>query len=138
MPWNTQVRLIADSSLKTQGLAGEKLAHDIHESEKTMSIEDEELSNKVILEVGSGRGDMTRTLVNLLAGMPTAQLIVTDISDTFFHQLRAEFQGKNVQTTFICTGAQELKGVANHSVDFLVCNYALCAVNSQAGLAALA
>jgi SAM-dependent methyltransferase len=102
------------------------------------NIENEDLSSKVILEVGSGRGDTTRKLVDLLTGRPNAQLIVTDVSDRFFQQLRAEFQSKDVQISFIPTGAQELKGIKNGSIDFLVCNYTLCAVNSQAGLAMLA
>jgi ubiquinone/menaquinone biosynthesis C-methylase UbiE len=103
-----------------------------------MNIEDEDLTNKLILEVGSGRGDTTRKLVDLLEGKPDAQLIVTDISDTFFQKLRNEFQTRNVPIQFICTGAHELQGILHHSVDFLICNYTLCAVNSQAGLIALA
>lgn len=103
-----------------------------------MKIEDEDLTNKLILEVGSGRGDTTRKLVHLLDGKPNAQMIVTDISDQYFPQLRNEFQARNVQIKFICTAAQELQEILNHSVDFLVCNYTLCAVNSQAGLIAMA
>jgi 16S rRNA A1518/A1519 N6-dimethyltransferase RsmA/KsgA/DIM1 with predicted DNA glycosylase/AP lyase activity len=49
-----------------------------------MSIENEHLANKVVLEVGSGRGDTTRQLVDLLSGQSGARLIVTDISDKFF------------------------------------------------------
>jgi ubiquinone/menaquinone biosynthesis C-methylase UbiE len=103
-----------------------------------MSIENEHPANKVVLEVGSGRGDTTRKLVDLLLGQVGAQLIITDVSDRFFHQLRDEFQGRDVQIQFIRTGAHELHGIPNNSVDYLVCNYTLCAVNSQAGLVALA
>jgi ubiquinone/menaquinone biosynthesis C-methylase UbiE len=103
-----------------------------------MSIENEHLANKVVLEVGSGRGDTTRQLVDLLSGQSGARLIVTDISDKFFQQLRDEFQDRDVQIQFIRTGAQELHGILNNSVDYLVCNYTLCVVNSQAGLVALA
>lgn len=103
-----------------------------------MNIEDEDLSGKVVLEVGSGRGDTTRKLVNLLSETPTAQLIVTDISDHFFPRLRDEFQSKNVQIRFICTGGHELNGIPDSGVDFLVCNYTLCAINSQAGFMGLA
>ena len=103
-----------------------------------MSIENENLNNKVILEVGSGRGDTTRKLVGLLSGQVGARLIITDVSDRFFQQLRDEFQGRDVQIQFIRTGAHELHGIPNNSVDYLVCNYTLCAVNSQAGLVALA
>uniref|UniRef100_A0A832H5D0 Class I SAM-dependent methyltransferase n=1 Tax=Oscillatoriales cyanobacterium SpSt-402 TaxID=2282168 RepID=A0A832H5D0_9CYAN len=103
-----------------------------------MSIENEHLANSVILEIGSGRGDTTRRLVDLLTGQPGSRLIVTDISDKYFQQLRDEFQTKDVQIQFIRTGAHELHEIPDHSVDYLVCNYTLCAVNSQAGLAALA
>lgn len=103
-----------------------------------MSIENESPANKVVLEVGSGRGDTTRKLVDWLSGQPGVQLIVTDVSDMFFEQLHSEFQARDVQIRFICTGAHELHGIFDNSVDYLVCNYTLCAVNSQAGLAALA
>lgn len=103
-----------------------------------MSIENESFAGKVVLEVGGGRGDTTRKLVDWLSGQPGAQLIVTDVSDMFFEQLRSEFRARDVQIRFVCTGAQELYGIPDNSVDYLVCNYTLCAVNSQAGLVALA
>ena len=103
-----------------------------------MTIEDEDLSGKTILEVGSGRGDTTRRLVDLLEGKANAQLVATDISDTFFEHLRTEFRDRDVQIRFIRTGASELQGISDNSIDYLVCNYTLCAVNSQAGLAVLA
>ena len=98
------------------------------------TIENGDLSGKTILEVGSGRGDTTRALVALLEGKSGTQLIVTDISDRFFE----EFQNRDIQLRFLQTGAHELKGVLDSSIDFLVCNYTLCAVNSQAGLVSLA
>lgn len=58
----------------------------------------------VKLEVGSGRGGTTRKLLDLLSGKPGVQLIVTDISDHFFSQLRAEFQVAQLPIQFICTG----------------------------------
>ena len=103
-----------------------------------MNIEDEDLSAKVILEVGSGRGDTTRKLVNLLSGKPGARLIVTDISDKFFQQLSDEFQSKDVELQFICTGGHELRSIPDQAIDYLVCNYTLCAINSEAGLVAWA
>lgn len=107
-------------------------------SENLVNIENEHLASKVVLEVGSGRGDTTRKLVDLLSEQPGAQLIVTDISDNSFQQLRDDFQARDVQIQFIRTGAHELHGIPDNSVDYLVCNYTLCAVNSQAGLVALA
>lgn len=103
-----------------------------------ISIGSEHLAGKVVLEVGSGRGDTTRRLVDLLSGQPESRLLVSDISDQFFPHLRGELDAKGVPIQFICTGAQELRGVLDVSVDIIVCNYTLCAVNAQAGLAALA
>ena len=103
-----------------------------------MSIEEENLSGKVVLEVGSGRGDTTRHLAALLSNQPGAQLIVTDISNAFFQQLKNELTASNVPIQFICTAAQDLLGIPDNSVDYLVCNYTLCAVNSQSGSLALA
>jgi ubiquinone/menaquinone biosynthesis C-methylase UbiE len=103
-----------------------------------MNISHENLSGKVVLEVGSGRGDTTRFLVNLLSECPDAQLIVTDISETFFQSLHEEFRTSGVQMKFIRTGAHELLEIQNNSIDLLVCNYTLCAVNAKSGLVSLA
>lgn len=103
-----------------------------------MDIVQENLSGKTILEVGSGRGGTTRKLVDLLSGQPDATLIITDISDKYFPKLREEFQDKNLQIRFIRTGACELDGIENNSIDYLICNYTLCAVNSNPGLVTLA
>lgn len=103
-----------------------------------MDIAQEDLAGKVVLEVGSGRGGTTQKLVDLLSGQFGATLIVTDISDAYFPQLREAFQERDVQAQFICTDASDLNGVEDNSVDYLVCAYALCAINTQAGLATLA
>lgn len=103
-----------------------------------MSIEEEHLAGKVVLEVGSGRGDTTRKIVDLLSGQPGAQLIASDISDTFFQSLGKEFKTRGMHVRFICTRAEELLGIPDNSIDYIVCNYTLCAVNSEAGLAVLA
>lgn len=103
-----------------------------------MNIESENHSGKVILEVGSGRGGTTRKLVNLLSGKPGARLIVTDLSDKFFQKLSDEFQASDVQVQFICTGGHELRSIPDQAIDYLVCNYTLCALNSEVGLVALA
>jgi SAM-dependent methyltransferase len=103
-----------------------------------VNIEDENLTEKVVLEVGSGRGDTTRKLLALLSKHAGAQLIVSDISDIFFPPLREEFKTSDIPIQFVCTAAQELLGIPDQSVDYLVCNYTLCAVNAQAGSIALA
>ena len=101
--------------------------------ENLVNIEEESLTNKVVLEVGSGRGNTTRKLVTLLSKHTGARLIVTDISDMFFSQLQSEFTASKVQIRFIHTSAQELINIPNNSIDYLVCNYTLCAINSRVG-----
>jgi SAM-dependent methyltransferase len=103
-----------------------------------MDIAKESLVGKVVLEVGSGRGGTTRELVRLASKQPGATLIVTDLSNQHFQRLQDEFQDSGVQTKFICTSANELAGISGEAIDYLVCNYTLCAVNTQPGLAALA
>lgn len=103
-----------------------------------MVIENEHLEGKVILEVGSGRGDTTRQLADLLSGQPGAQLIVSDISDRFFQQLADDLRARDIEVRFVQTAAHELRGIPENSVDHLVCNYTLCAVNSRDGMVALA
>lgn len=98
----------------------------------------EDLAGKTVLEVGSGRGDSTRKLVRLLAQHPGATLIATDLSDAHFATLRHEFAGAPVRVEFRQASAHELNGIADGSIDCIVCNYTLCAVNAQAGLATLA
>lgn len=96
------------------------------------------LENKVILEVGCGRGGSTRELVNLLLKHPGTTLVATDISDQHFDQLRKEFSGLPLQIHFIQTDASTLDGIQDNTIDIIVCNYTLCAINAQNGLAHLA
>jgi ubiquinone/menaquinone biosynthesis C-methylase UbiE len=96
------------------------------------------LEDKVILEVGCGRGGTTRELVNLLSKHPGTTLFATDISDQHFDQLREEFSGLPVEVRFIQTDACALEGIQAEAIDIIVCNYTLCAINAQNGLALLA
>jgi SAM-dependent methyltransferase len=98
-----------------------------------MSLETENLAGKTILEVGSGRGDTTRTLVARLVKFSGTTLIVTDISNANFQRLSEEFSGQTVSIKFIQTDACSLDGIAPHSINYVVCNYTLCAINAQAG-----
>jgi SAM-dependent methyltransferase len=95
-------------------------------------------TDKTILEVGCGRGGSTRVIVRRLAGQPGARLIATDVDDRHFAALQIELEPSGVPITFLRTGAVELDGVAPDSVDLLVCDNTLCAVNSQDGQVVLA
>jgi len=103
-----------------------------------MNIDTENLTGKHVLEVGSGRGDTTRALVALLTKYSGTTLTVTDISDIHFQQLKDEFADQPIRIRFIPTDACSLSGITSNSKDYVVCNYTLCAINAQAGQAALA
>ena len=97
-----------------------------------------ELADKVVLEIGSGRGGTTRELVAALSGQPGARLIITDISDAHFERLTETFRDSQLDIAFVRTDACELTGIDEGSIDYVVCNYTLCAINSRPGRAALA
>lgn len=101
-------------------------------------IETDDLTGKVVLEIGSGRGSTTHLLVNLIAKYQNASLIVTDINNANFQKLAEEFKSELNHIRFIRTSACELENIDNGSVDYIVCNYALCAVNAQIGCGSLA
>jgi len=103
-----------------------------------MRIDTEDLTGKHVLEVGSGRGDTTRALAALLSKYSGTTLTVTDISDTHFQQLKKECSNQPIRIRFIQTDACSLSGITSDSKDYVVCNYTLCAINTQAGQAALA
>ncbi|MBN2146960.1 MAG: class I SAM-dependent methyltransferase [Anaerolineales bacterium] len=103
-----------------------------------MDLSKENLSGKTILEVGSGRGDTTRRLVDLLAGQPQARLIATDVSAALIADLQQSLAGRASFVDFLCTDACELAGIDASSVDYVVCNYTLCAINSLSRRAAQA
>lgn len=103
-----------------------------------MDISENELTGKVVLEVGTGRGDTTRKLAELLSHFPNSHLISTDISDQFFEALRGDLVNYSEKIDFIKTNCTKLEGIKPGSVDFIICNYTLCAVDAQAGNAVIA
>jgi SAM-dependent methyltransferase len=103
-----------------------------------LDINQLDLAGKTVLEVGCGRGGTTRELVGLMAGLPGARLVVTDLSDRHFERLTQEFRDSKLDIKFVRTDACELDGIEDNTIDCVVCNYTLCAVNAQPGRAALA
>lgn len=101
-------------------------------------IEDEALANKTVLEIGCGLGRTTRHLAALLAGRPGARLIVTDVVDQRLEQTRGSLDLAQIDHRFIVTDACELAGIEPGSVDYVVCNFALCEINSDIGRGTLA
>src|SRR5574341_288043 len=102
------------------------------------SLFTEPLAGKTVLEVGCGEGNTTRNLAHVLAQYPQTRLIATDISDRFFAQLGRQLAQLPVNLEFRRTSAFELLGIADHSIDYVVCYYTLCAINAEAGQALLA
>ena len=96
------------------------------------------LNNKTILEIGTGRGDTTRYLVSLLSKSRNCRLITTDICDSHFKELKNELKNYPVNIEFIKTDACSLEGIKSESVDYLICNYTLCAINSKPGCETIA
>lgn len=96
------------------------------------------LDGKTILEIGTGRGGTTRELVSLLSKFKDSHLITTDIADDHFNELRKEFKHSPVDISFIKTDACHLEGINDKSIDCLICNYTLCAINSNPGCETLA
>jgi SAM-dependent methyltransferase len=98
-----------------------------------MDITTENLSGKVVLEIGTGRGSTTRYLVDLLSRFEGAALVATDVSGRHLAALQREFKDGPVPVQFLQTSATRLNGIADGSVDFVVCNYTLCAINAIPG-----
>lgn len=109
----------------------------IIENVRDMNFGTSDLTNKTVLEVGSGRGETTRELASQMAGKG-GRLIVTDISDEHFEELRSELASIDLPVDFIRTSGLKLAGVRPASVDLVVCNYTLCAINAIVGQGELA
>ena len=102
---------------------------------KTNSLGD--LKNKSVLALGHGVGEATRKLAVRMSG-GKGRLIVTDISDEHFDALRADLAPLDLAVEFIRTSPLKLAGIHQGSIDLVVCNYALSAINAIAGQGELA
>lgn len=96
-----------------------------------------DLTNKTVLTISSERGDVTRELAAKMAG-GGGRLIVTDISDERFPGLRKDLESFDLYVEFIRTSALNMAGIRPGSIDLVVCNFALCAINAVIGQGELA
>ncbi|MFC1772588.1 class I SAM-dependent methyltransferase [Pseudomonadota bacterium] len=103
-----------------------------------MLIRNEPLAGKTVLEVGSGLGRTTRNLASGLSDHPGTNLIVTDVTDRYFDQIRNSLGPADIKPQFIQTDACDLAGIEPESIDYIVCNFALCEINSDIGRGTLA
>lgn len=92
-----------------------------------------DFTNKTILEVGTGRGGTTLELARILQNFKGTKLITTDIYDGNFKRVQDELKGCSLDIDFIKTDGCELNGIEKNSIDILVCNYTLCAINAKSG-----
>lgn len=103
-----------------------------------LNIYDINFMNKTVLEVGTGRGGTTLELAKAMKKFKGSKLVTTDISDQNFEKLKEELQGNSTDVTFIKTDACKLMGIEENSIDLVVCNYTLCAINSNSGCETIA
>lgn len=105
-----------------------------------MDIHALDLTNKTILEVGTGRGGTTLEIIELLKKFPTANLITTDIVNVEDELIQFCNGLDDVQKRikFIQSDATELNSIPNESIDIIIVNYTLCAINSVIGKLTLA
>jgi ubiquinone/menaquinone biosynthesis C-methylase UbiE len=94
--------------------------------------------NKTVLEVGTGRGGTTLELAKAMKNYKGAKLISTDIYDKNFKKIKEELLEYNTDAIFVKTDACKLEGIEENSIDFIVCNYTLCAINSKSGCETIA
>lgn len=103
-----------------------------------ISFNELNLTNKIVLEVGTGRGGTTVELAKILKNFKGAKLITTDLYDGNFESVRDLLIEYSVDVEFIKTDGCELQGIEENSIDVVVCNYTLCAINSKSGSEVLA
>ncbi|AWZ48619.1 hypothetical protein C3495_07220 [Clostridiaceae bacterium 14S0207] len=97
-----------------------------------------DFTDKVVLEIGTGRGGTTIELVKILQNFNGAKLITTDIYDGNFESIKEKISNYKVPVSFVRTDACELAGIEEDSIDFIVCNYTICAINSRSGRGVIA
>ena len=103
-----------------------------------IELRGEDLSNKTVLEIGCGMGHSTQAIAFAMLGAPGADLIITDIHDKYFDKISEDIKAYGVKHRFIKTDACQLEGIEPESVDYIVCNFVLCAVNTNIGSGTIA
>ena len=98
-----------------------------------INIENESLAGVTVLEIGCGLGRTTRQLASLLSEEPDAKLIVTDVSQQHLDRIQEGVDKSNFVPRFIKTDACDLNGIESDSIDYIVCNFAICEINSTIG-----
>lgn len=93
---------------------------------KTMvDILKEDFNDKVIVEIGTGKGNITRQLVRKLSACNNYKLALIDVCDGEFEKLKGEFAENHVNAHVLETKALDLHGMEDNSVDYVICSYSL-------------
>ncbi len=92
-----------------------------------------DLQNKTILEVGTGNGGTTLEILEYIQNEPTTRLITTDLNAVDLNPFISQFPDMEERLSFIQTDATELLSIKPNSVDILIVDYTLCAINSISG-----
>ncbi len=104
------------------------------------SIQEIDLRGKKILEIGTGNGGTTLEILELMHKYPNSTLITTDITDIYtnFSEFMKDYPTLISRVQFIQSDATILEGIEKNSIDIIICNYTLCAINSHSGKAVIA
>ncbi|TFH26273.1 MAG: class I SAM-dependent methyltransferase, partial [Promethearchaeota archaeon] len=92
-----------------------------------------DLQNMTILEVGTGNGGTTLEILEYIQNEATTRLITTDLNVVDLNPLLFQFPAMKGRLSFIQTDATELLSIESNSIDILVVDYTLCAINSIPG-----
>jgi len=85
----------------------------------------EELKGKIFLDAGCGTGDVTWAWRRILD--PATRVLGIDISMASLNIARQAYDSTSLRPTFACGSLLDL-GIADHSVDFVLCSGVLVAV----------
>ncbi|MHA1673831.1 MAG: class I SAM-dependent methyltransferase [Promethearchaeota archaeon] len=92
-----------------------------------------DLHDNIILEVGTGNGGTTLEILEYIQNEPTTILITTDLNVIDLNPILSQFPAMKGRLSFIQTDAAELLSIKPNSVDILIVDYTLCAINSIPG-----
>ncbi|MHA1611398.1 MAG: class I SAM-dependent methyltransferase [Promethearchaeota archaeon] len=92
-----------------------------------------DLHNKTILEVGTGNGGTTLDILQYIQNEPSSHLITTDLIAVDINPFLSQFPEMEGRLSFIQTDATELSSIQPNSIDIIIVDYTLCAINSISG-----
>ncbi|MHA1520394.1 MAG: class I SAM-dependent methyltransferase [Promethearchaeota archaeon] len=92
-----------------------------------------DLHNKTILEVGTGNGGTTLDILQYIQNEPSSHLITTDLIAVDMNPFLSQYPIMKDRLSFIQTDATELLSIEPNSIDIIIVDYTMCAINSISG-----